>query len=60
MIKTTSQFKSWVNFWIEIKFVDNLGKHFFPTSATVVKEPSAVAIVLLLGHDLDVRKRFSE
>ena len=57
---------------IETRFVDNLGtqRTFFkisdgpsltsPTPATVVKEPSAVAIFLLLGHGKYVKKPFSE
>ena len=57
---------------IETRFVDNLGtwRTFFkisdglcltsPTLATVVKEPSAVAIFLLLGHGKYMKKPFSE
>jgi hypothetical protein len=57
---------------METRFVDNLGtwRTFFkisdgpiltsPTPATVVKEPSAVAIFLLLGHGKYVVKPFGE
>ena len=61
-----------MSFWIEIGFGDSLGiwRTFFkfndeliltsPILATMVKEPSAVAIFLLLGLGEYVEKRFGE